>query len=180
MTFKNEICLVVFSFFQFSACNPAEKSKKEGNESESVVVNNKTAKDNMPANYKWDIVAKGTHCAVQSFKQVLVKNQAEFDELWKKSFEGIDIITEKPSINFNEKWVIAAFMGRVNTGGHDIEIKEIKDSDAGKMVFIKNTRPGAGCMTTTAEESPFLIATIDHLSSGNIGFTIIYEEKKCD
>jgi hypothetical protein len=178
MSISKAIFPAIFSFFLLSACNPAVKSKKEGNENE--ITNNEKLKDTMQVSLKWDVVAKGTQCAVQASKQLFVKNQADFDQLWKKSFEGIDIITEKPTINFAEKWVIAAFTGRVNTGGYDIEIKEIKATETEKMVFIKNIKPGTGCMTTAAEESPFLFATIAHFSTGNIGFTIINEEKKCE
>jgi len=168
MSVTNIIYLLMLSFIQLSACSSSENSKKNNEQ----VVSSTTQ--------SWQVVAKGNQCAIQESRQVLIKSEADFDKLWKETFNGVYMPDPKPAIDFSKKWVVAAFLGTVNTGGHSIEIKEIKQEGTTATVTLKHTKPGAGCMSSMAIEFPFVMATVNQLSSDKTEFKIIVEEKKCE
>jgi hypothetical protein len=158
--------MTLVSLFQFSCSSTGNNNSKDNTTGDKDV--------------KWEVVAKGSQCPVKEAKQLVIKDQSAYDSFWAKNFENSEIPVEKPVINFSEKWVIAAFKGNVSTGGHDVEIKSIVQSDKNTVVTIKHIKPGQGCMSSMAEESPFLIATINHIITDQIKFEIIQEEKKCE
>lgn len=185
MSVTNFIYIVLLSF---SACTSAGDSKKS--EKEIAANDTQTAaagrQDAVPAanNEKevttpatWQVVAKGNQSSIQEARNVIIKSQAEFDKLWKEAFEGVHMTDGKPTINFNEKWVVAAFLGMVNTGGHELDIKDIA---ADGTITLKHIKPGTGCMSSMAIEFPYVIATVNHLSSAKQGFKTVTEEKKCE
>ncbi len=166
MFYSQAVLFSLITLFQVS-CSSTGNNK----------ANEKTAMD---VNIKWEVVAKGTQCATKEAKQVIIKDQVAYDAFWASSIENNDIPIEKPAINFSEKWVIAAFKGNVSNGGHDVEIKKIVQKDKNTIITIKHIKPGQGCMSSMAEESPFLIATINHLTTDQIKFEIVQEDKICN
>jgi hypothetical protein len=129
---------------------------------------------------KWDIAAKGTQCAAREPQQLLIMSQAAFDTLWNEFFTGIDIPVEKPAIDFKNKWAIVAFKGFVSNGGHDVDIKSISHAKDEINVIIRHVKPGKGCMSSMAEEYPYVIATVNQLTGKKFIFKVEEEEKICE
>lgn len=127
-----------------------------------------------------EVIATGTQCAIEKSRQVIVKTQAEFDKLWKEAFAGIDMAPEKPQVNFSEKWVVGLFLGMMSSGGHSVELKEIKVDNGMATLMVKHIKPGAGCISSMAIEYPYLIASITQLGDTKTEFKTMTEEKKCE
>lgn len=168
------VILFFLLLWNISACNSPENTNGNDNKKPD------TASVMKDSTIKWDIVAKGTQCAVREPGQGLIMSQATFDSLWNKSFKGTDIPVEKPVIDFKNKWVIFAFKGFVSNGGHNVDIKSISQATDEISVVISHVKPGKGCMSSMAEEYPYVIATINPVSGKKFNFKVEEEEKVCE
>ena len=65
-----------------------------------------------------------------------------------------------PRVDFTQNYVIAVFAGEKASGGHDIEVADIEDTESKRKVSIALTRPGAGCIATQALTRPFQIVVV--------------------
>jgi hypothetical protein len=66
--------------------------------------------------------------------------------------------TEIPLVNFDEKTVVAVFMGQKNTGGYSIGIESVTIKGNVAEVQVKETHPDG--MVTMALTNPYCIAVI--------------------
>ncbi|MEQ1746601.1 MAG: protease complex subunit PrcB family protein [Saprospiraceae bacterium] len=128
----------------------------------------------------WVVLDRGTQCGIMAPKQVLAKSQAEFDNLWREAFEGMDMPPSKPSVDFSANWVIAVFLGEKNKGGFDLDIQAIAEAGGKTTVTVKATRPGPNCMSTMSIEYPYLLASMPRRSSDKVVFAFVEETKDCN
>lgn len=86
-----------------------------------------------------------------------IKSQEELEELW-NMVHG----TGAPNtIDFSKKEIIAVFDGTHVTGGYEVAISSIVETEGGsRTVSIVRTEPGENCMTTEAISSPFQIVVV--------------------
>lgn len=150
---------IVIPLIFLTTCTSAEKTKN--------------------AKQKWDVLTSGALCDITNPRQVLIKNQSDFGKLWQESF-SFTSIESKPVVDFTTKWVIAAYLGKVTSGGHTIEVKDISSNENTYRVILKHNKPGSGCVTTAAIEYPFIFVSIDHLPIDKASFTTTTEQYKCE
>jgi hypothetical protein len=67
-------------------------------------------------------------------------------------------LTEVPIVDFNEKTVVALFMGQKNTGGYSISIESVTIKDNTAIIQVNETVPEG--MAATVMTSPYCIAVI--------------------
>lgn len=130
-------------------------------------------------NLAWEVLLQEEHCGIYEPKNMVIKSQQEFDELWEESQQGIDFGPVRPEIDFSRKWVIACFLGIVNTGGHSIDIQSIEAGPAMILITIIHKRPSPGCPTAQVVEFPYLMATLDHFTPEKVEFKIITKDVPC-
>ncbi len=165
MQFLNILMLAIVTL-QFSACSSTGNS----NNSENKMSDTQT----------WEILISETQCAIYEPKQVLVKTQLEFDVLWEQTWKDIGFAPDKPKVDFSKKWVIAAYLGTINTGGNKIQIESVLPDTDQTSINLKHLKLGPGCLTTQAIEFPFMMASIDHFKPENVKFDIKTILQKCD
>jgi hypothetical protein len=164
MSVKKAFSLAIL-FFVLTSCSSRNNS---GSDNSSI------------NNQEWKLLLSERQCAITAPKQVLIKNQSDFDKLWQETFEGIGQRPQKPVVNFSEKWIIACYLGEVNTGGHEISIEKIQTDKNLTTVIIKHVKPGVGCMTTMAIEYPFIMVAVSQFSPHKVEFKTVIEERKCE
>lgn len=132
----------------------------------------------------WELLLQERHCAIYEPRNMLVKSPKEFDALWEESTKGVDFgplkPTVKPKVGFEKKWVIACFLGTVNTGGHSFKIQSIEAGSASTLITIVHTRPGADCLTPQVIESPYFMVAVDHFVPEKAEFKIITKDLPCE
>jgi len=128
----------------------------------------------------WEILLQEKHCGIYEPKNMVIKSQKEFDALWEKSQKGIDFHPNKPKVDFEKKWVIACFLGMVNTGGHSLEIQSIQAGPAITLITILHKRPGPGCVTAQVIEFPYVMAAVDHFVPEKVEFKTITKDTPCE
>lgn len=128
----------------------------------------------------WSVLQSGTQCAIEEARQVLIKTEQDYANLWTEAFEGIDMAPERPAVDFTQKWVVAAFLGTLNKGGHEVNIQAISQTDNAAVITLLHTEPGANCMSTMAIEFPYLFAGIEQFPAGEVAFRTEVEKKDCN
>jgi hypothetical protein len=90
---------------------------------------------------------------------MLVDNKDDWGKIWYLAQGNIDPIPRIIKIDFDKQMIIAAFMGRKNSGGHRIEIAGIAKTDNTLTVKINNYSSGGGMMLPVLT-SPYQIVSI--------------------
>ena len=110
------------------------------------------------AQIPFQVIAEGESAAeVRERKNYAVYSEEDLEELWRMAYGDTSTL---PRVDFTQNYVIAVFAGEKASGGHDIEVADIEDTESKRKVSIALTRPGAGCMTTQALTRPFQIVVV--------------------
>ncbi|MFH1825210.1 MAG: protease complex subunit PrcB family protein [Candidatus Firestonebacteria bacterium] len=100
---------------------------------------------------------KGTMCNFKERKNLIIKTNVEWEEVWKKTFSDKEI----PKIDFDKKMAILVFAGEKMTGGYEISIKEINYEKDKIIVKISEIIPPRNAFCIMVITSPFYIKIID-------------------
>lgn len=140
----------------------------------------KAEEQNSTKNRTWEVLVKESYTGIKETRNIVVKSQKEFDALWVESQMGIDFGPVKPKVDFDKKWVIACFLGTVNTGGHSLDIESIKAGFETTLITIIHKRPSSGCFTAQVIEDPYLMAVVDHFIPEKVEFKTVVQEIPCE
>lgn len=145
------------------------------------VATDKASTDNTPtmkpdnSTTTWEVLEQGDQCAVTSASQAIIKSAAELDKVWATTFEGYIPAPAKPKVDFGQAYVIAAFYGEKNSGGHAVDIASV----SAQTITIKHTKPGEGCMSASVITYPYIFAAVPH-SVGSAEFKVVEEAVPCE
>ncbi|MTI30754.1 protease complex subunit PrcB family protein [Xanthovirga aplysinae] len=135
---KRILCLIVFTFL-LSACD--EKETEEYQEVPFEIIDSNVSANESRQSYE------------------VINSQESFDDMINKQI-GNGFLTD-PIIDFETETVIAVFMGEMNSGGHSINIENIKLFDSGSLkIKVKKIYPGEGDIVTWALTNPYQIVKI--------------------
>ncbi len=182
------ICIVSFTAF---SCTPQSPNSTSSDDSELNHTNSWGGKvgtlvslleDTNPndTSNSWTIIAEGNQSAMEEASNKLITHPDDWKKLWTETYVGIDPKPDMPEVDFAKNKVIAIYLGMVRTGGHTLTIGSIELDKENTTVAIKHGKPGAGCMTTSAIEYPFLFATIARNTPEAINFITQTEEIPCE
>lgn len=107
-------------------------------------------------------IARGQYSGVKvvvadSFRK---ETSLKFFSLWKSHKSSYNQQNDQPKIDFETNMIIAIFRGEQNTGGYDIQIKTIEESDAEIIVWGELLDPEDGTILTQAFTQPHHIVSI--------------------
>ena len=106
-----------------------------------------------PAAVSFTVLEHGTNALLTDRKNYRIKTSEEFREVWTYAF-GPDS-TPPSSVDFNTHHVLAVFEGQHASGGYDIAVSAVVDTDSAREVMVTHLEPGAECVTTQAMTSPY-------------------------
>ena len=118
---------------------------------------------------KFQTILAGPHSLVDTAYVKLVKNQSEWEDTWLLAKGKIDPLPITPTVDFDQEYVIAAFMGQRTTSGYKIEISAIEKR--GKVLDVnvkKYETPGMLTVIT----NPYCLV---RLSKGSYEINVIEE-----
>ncbi len=88
----------------------------------------------------------------------VVKGQDRLEEVLDK-INGNKVM----EINFDKNMVVAVFQGQQPTGGFEIKIREIIETDDNLNVYIEESKPGPSDIVTQALSSPYHIVKLEKI-----------------
>jgi hypothetical protein len=105
-------------------------------------------------------IVKGYSSGVRESLQIVARNQAEWDALWKRHVSTEINPAPTPAINFDKEIVIGVFLGEKPTGGYDVEIIRVEQSDGEMVIHYREKSPLPGGIVTQALTQPFHIIQV--------------------
>lgn len=106
---------------------------------------------------KFTELNKGYNNAIGERRQMVIKNSADWADLWTEMFPTQMIAP----IPLNDDMIIAVFMGEKNSGGYEIKITKILEDDDSLNVFVDEISPGKNCATTQALTQPYHVVQLE-------------------
>jgi uncharacterized protein (DUF885 family) len=88
------------------------------------------------------------------------------EDEWRRVWATIGGGRPQPEINFNSRACVVVYQGQKPTGGHSVEIVEIRRNGTLLAVEIKERRPAFGDVTTQVITSPFVVVSIPRPPQG--------------
>jgi hypothetical protein len=86
----------------------------------------------------------------------IIGDEETFTDLWVNKLEE-----EMFEVDFDEKMVLAVFLGEKPSGGYNVEITEIIETDTTLEVMVNETIPGEDDMVTMALTYPSHVVMLD-------------------
>lgn len=117
---------------------------------------------------------QGTNTEIEREQQKIIKSPEEWSDLWTEMFPTEMIA---PATDFSKKDIIAVFMGRRNTGGYSIKIKEVIDKEEYIEIHVEEYSPSENCFVTQVLTNPYNIIEIQKFEKEA---KFIFNEKKID
>jgi len=105
-------------------------------------------------------IAKGYRSGVRESVQIVARNQAEWDALWKRHVSTEINPAPTPAINFDKEIGIGVFLGEKPTGGYDVEIIRAEQSDGALVLYYREKSPLPGSIVIQALTQPFHIIQV--------------------
>lgn len=129
---------------------------------------------------KWEEVASGAYCGISEEKRMLIKDQNAWQALWEQVGSNRIPAPELPEVNFEEKALVALFMGDRNNGGYGQSIDRIEVEKERLVVRLVHSSPGKNCITTSAIVQPYTIVAVDKKYATDASFVKEKVVRDCD
>jgi len=99
-------------------------------------------------------------------RRLVIRDQATWAHFWSEMGAGV-----RPEVDFASDLVIAVAAGERNTGGHDIEVRNVSLSGGELRIEVLETTPSSGCVTTQAKTQPVDVVMVS--AAGVTGWSFI-------
>lgn len=105
-------------------------------------------------------VAKGYRSGIREPLQIVVRNQDEWNAIWKRHSSIDKNPRSAPSIDFNREMVVGIFLGEKNTGGYEVEILRGEEQNSSLYFYYREKSPPAGAIVTQVVTQPFHLVKV--------------------
>jgi hypothetical protein len=103
---------------------------------------------------------KGSHSGVVEPRQVVIKDKASWERLWREHQSGNQPQRPAPEIDFAREMVIFVAMGQQFSGGFAIEIEKVEAARRQLRIAFQRKAPPSGAMVSQALSAPFEIVAV--------------------
>jgi len=111
-------------------------------------------------------IEKGDQSSIDSARQVVVRTEAEWAQLWRQHAPG----RPQPAIDFSKETVIGLFMGSRPNAGFSTAVVSATEGGGALIVRYSETRPPRDAITAQVITFPFHIAAIPKATATNVKF----------
>jgi len=111
-------------------------------------------------------IVKGDQSNVDDAKQVVVRTEAEWAQLWRQHAGD----RPRPPIDFTRESVVAVFMGSRPNAGFSTAIVSATEGGGALMVRYSETKPARGAVAAQVLTSPYHIVAIPKATAADVKF----------
>ncbi|MBI5065915.1 protease complex subunit PrcB family protein [Candidatus Woesearchaeota archaeon] len=102
-------------------------------------------------------ISKGAHSAHNERTHYKISDNVTWNKVWTKTFANCSSIPAVPSVDFSTEMVLAVYMGAKSSGGYNITIEKIVETEERLEILVKEVNRKPGMMTTMAITKPYHI-----------------------
>jgi len=128
---------------------------------------------------KWEVLLANRQSGITEATQVTAFSQKQFDEQWGKIIANMNLILEKPKVDFDKKLVLFICLGELGKGGHNLNIDKIEAHADVYNLTATHQVPGKNCMSTMSVEHPYWIIAVDKGKVTKVNYSISKKEVDC-
>jgi len=125
---------------------------------------------NSPHQVLLHTIAKGIRSGIREPSQIAIRNQTEWQQLWREHSSASTAPASLPTVDFDKELVAAVFLGEKPSGGYGVEISSAEVIDRALTVFVKETSPSPGAIVTQGFNQPFHIVRIETAGVETVSF----------
>ena len=111
-------------------------------------------------------IEKGDQSNIDTAKQVVVRSDAEWTQLWRQHAPD----RPQPPIDFSKETVIGLFMGSRPNAGYSTAVVSATEGGGALIVRYTETRPAPGAITAQILTFPYHLAAIPRATATNVKF----------
>lgn len=119
-------------------------------------------------------IGQWTHTGINEARRLIIRDANAWAAFWSELGVG-----DRPSVDFSRDLVIAVAAGQRPSGGHEIAVSRVAESNGELQVEVVETTPGPNCMTTSSLTQPVDVVVVPGVTTRSWSFTERKEVRGC-
>jgi len=119
-------------------------------------------------------IGQWTRTGIGESRRLVIRDANAWAQFWSELGVG-----EQPSVDFNHDVVVAVAAGQRPTGGYEIAIDRVTQSDTQLTVEVVERTPGPNCMTTASLTQPVDVVVVPAADAKRLSFLERKEIRGC-
>ena len=115
-----------------------------------------------------------TRTGIGESRRLVIRDANAWDQFWSELGVG-----ERPSVDFNRDVVVAVAAGQRPTGGYEIAVERVTQSDGQLTVEVVERTPGPNCMTSASLTQPVDVVVVPAADAKSLSFMERKEIRGC-
>jgi hypothetical protein len=115
-------------------------------------------------------IGQWTHTGIAESRRLVIRDANAWSQFWSELGVG-----ERPAVDFTQNLVVAVASGQHATGGFEVAVQRVSQSNGVLAIEVEETTPGPNCITATALSQPVDVVTVPIVAVQSWSFT---EHKK--
>jgi len=119
-------------------------------------------------------IGQWTRTGIGESRRLVIRDANAWAQFWSELGVG-----EQPSVDFSHDVVVAVAAGQRPTGGYEIAIDRVTQSDGQLTVEVVERTPGPNCMTTASLTQPVDVVVVPAADARSLSFLERKEIRGC-
>ncbi len=115
-----------------------------------------------------------TRTGIGESRRLVIRDANAWDQFWSELGVG-----DRPSVDFNRDVVVAVAAGQRPTGGYEIQVDRVTQSDGQLTVEVVERTPGPNCITTASLTQPVDVVVVPAAEAKSLSFLERKEIRGC-
>lgn len=119
-------------------------------------------------------IGQWTRTGIGESRRLVIRDANAWDQFWSELGVG-----DRPSVDFNHDVVVAVAAGQRPTGGYEILVNQVTQSEGQLTVEVLERTPGPNCITTASLTQPVDVVVVPAASAKSLSFLERKEIRGC-
>jgi hypothetical protein len=119
-------------------------------------------------------IGQWTRTGIGEARRLVIRDANAWDQFWSELGVG-----NRPSVDFNHDVVVAVAAGQRPTGGYEILVDRVTQSDGQLTVEVLERTPGPNCITTASLTQPVDVVVVPAADAKSLSFLERKEIRGC-
>jgi hypothetical protein len=119
-------------------------------------------------------IGQWTHTGINEKRRLVIRDANAWAAFWSELGTG-----DRPAVDFTRDLVVAVAAGQQSSGGHEIAVETVSQSNGELRIEVVETSPGPNCMTTSALTQPVDVVVVPGVNARGWSFVERQEVRGC-